>query len=287
MVKSARTRKGDSKEDYASKSYWDSRYQANDINHEWYYSFEILQPLLSMYLQNEISSVDKALEIGCGDRPLVNKFTQLGFAASSLHGIDYSKVVIDMLHEEQKKGRIDSDVHFTEADARAMPLFESNTFSVILDKGTTDAMLSSRSRKEGMNNAKQIFSEIVRMLTLNGTFVLVSHMEIESDEFDTVMSEVFMPILQEKNTVNWFVKAHIVNRLGAVDEELKNPPSKGKFRSLYKLGTFNTYTSPPQEKTRKEKQMRSKRQKIKGMAQSIPLPLSQNALHETEHRSQW
>eukprot|EP01031_Cornospumella_fuschlensis_P037955 gene37955-46112_t len=260
MVKAKRARKDGSADDYASKSYWDSRYEANAISHEWYYSFDILQPLLSLFVNNGICSADKALEIGCGDRPLVDKFTQLGFTASSLNAVDYSKVVIDMLRKQQIEGSINPDVHFEEADARNMPAYQPNSFTMILDKGTTDAMLSSKSRKEGIRNAKQIFSEIVRILALNGTFVLVSHMEVESEEFDTIMSEVFMPILHKKTTVNWFVKAHIVGKSNFFDEKLENSPKGGKDKKRKAdeikeddqkgYGTVYTFTSQPKRVTR-------------------------------------
>ena len=64
-------------DNYSSEDYWNSRYDNNNNSHDWYYTFDILKPLIDITINkmtfpkvnNNYSNMD-ILEIGCGDRPL-------------------------------------------------------------------------------------------------------------------------------------------------------------------------------------------------------------------------
>lgn len=99
--------------EYSSEAYWDNRYQrlvrkSAEESHEWYYSFDILSPLILQAVENTktTSTPCVVLEIGCGDRPLIPGFVYADGIFQdkdfSLHAIDFSKSVIDLL--VQKSG---------------------------------------------------------------------------------------------------------------------------------------------------------------------------------------
>eukprot|EP01039_Chlorochromonas_danica_P008637 gene8637-9518_t len=191
--------------DYSSESYWNQRYEANNIDHEWYYSFDILEPLLKMMLSNQPDlSLAKALEIGCGDRPLVSHFHQLG-------------------------------------------LKEDNIY---VDKGTIDSMLSSTNSKEGVKNAFKVVKEMVRLLSPTGSFMLISHIEVDSDEFEVLMDDILCPALQSKTNSHWSIKAHIIQQPDASEEEENKRKKRKKEVEVRSYGSIYIVTSLPRRQTR-------------------------------------
>jgi ubiquinone/menaquinone biosynthesis C-methylase UbiE len=246
--------------DYASETYWDSRYKASEIDHEWYYSYETLEPLLRSVVETfEDLSNCKALEIGCGDRPLVNRFHQLGIESSNLYGMDFSQVVVDKLIQHQSNTD-EPNIQYLRADARKMPIFKSNDFNLVVDKGTIDAMLSSSNKKSSIKNARSIVEEVVRILTKTGSFILISHIEVDTDEFEILMDDILLPALGTKEMVNWAITAHIVKTDQANNDEDENEDNntntniKGKKRTREEVesqyGTIYIITARPKRSTR-------------------------------------
>jgi Methyltransferase domain len=140
------------------------------------------------------------LEIGCGDAPLV-----LGLAKdmhqyqhhhntnskdktlviNRIVGTDYSSTLIDVLqrmhHKKRKvcpqgdkeeddnnnKDPLAFQIEFLEADARNLP-FPNESFHLILEKGTMDAMISDP--HVGLANCIQIVCDSARVLATGGEF---------------------------------------------------------------------------------------------------------------------
>ena len=102
-------READREPEYSSEAYWDNRYQGivrksgEEESLEWYYSFDTLSPLILQAVKNTktTSTPCVVLEIGCGDRPLIPGFVyadgDFQDRKFSLHAIDFSKSVIDLL----------------------------------------------------------------------------------------------------------------------------------------------------------------------------------------------
>jgi hypothetical protein len=101
-------READREPEYSSEAYWDNRYQgivqkSGEESLEWYYSFDALSPLILQAVKNTktTSTPCVVLEIGCGDRPLIPGFVYADGVFQdrnfSLHAIDFSKNVIDLL----------------------------------------------------------------------------------------------------------------------------------------------------------------------------------------------
>lgn len=228
--------------DYSSKKYWDQRYTDGTIEHEWYYSFDILEPIIAESREWESNST--VLEVGCGDRPLINGFLRLGPSPENLFGIDYAPSVIDLLKNQQKLSQFPAGINLEAMDGCNMR-FESDSFDFICEKGTMDAILSDKNPTRGVKNSLKLISEIVRLMKPSSSFLLVSHIEVDSDEFDVLMNDIFMPSLATKPNVHWKIEAHVVSQQQN-DEQPRKRQKKGTvtddepkgFGTVYLLKCF-------------------------------------------------
>ena len=140
--------------------------------------------------QNSIPK--KVLEIGCGDVPmgsdlvddLISMQSQSTKSAESVVDevtcIDYSETVVQKLIKEHKGGSSQCkksnntlEVQYEIMDARKLP-YDANSYDLIFEKGTMDAMLSDAS--EGVENCIQIVREMARVCSLGGSILIVSHL---------------------------------------------------------------------------------------------------------------
>ena len=144
----------------------------------------------------------RVLEIGCGDVPIATSLlSDLVSLQQSDNGsnanlieevtcIDYSEVVIETLIKQQKKqeqqnssGKKDITQQlqptFQALDARSLP-FESNTYDLIIEKGTMDAMLSDE--VDGIPNCIKIVEEMARVTSEGGAILIVSHLNANEDK---------------------------------------------------------------------------------------------------------
>ncbi|EJK46675.1 hypothetical protein THAOC_34642 [Thalassiosira oceanica] len=95
--------------------------------------------------------------------------------------IDYSETVVQNLIREQKGGGGSKckkssntlEVKYEILDARKLP-YDANSYDLIFEKGTMDAMLSDAS--EGVENCIQIVCEMARVCSLGGSIMIVSHL---------------------------------------------------------------------------------------------------------------
>eukprot|EP01033_Poteriospumella_lacustris_P001091 gene1092-794_t len=235
--------------DYASQTYWDQRYAEGKIEHEWYYSYELLEPIVQDCRKWESS--DRVLEVGCGDKPLIQGFLGLGLSPENLAGIDYAKSVIDLLKAQQEANKYPKTIQLEDMDGCNMR-YDDESFDFICEKGTMDAILSDKQPRRGVRNGVKLISEIVRVMKANGTFLLVSHIEVESEEFDVLMNEILMPSLASKEGVHWKIEAHVVNS-GNEEEEDEQPRKRSKRAAediKNKYGTVYLIHSIPRKMTR-------------------------------------
>ncbi|KAL9181879.1 hypothetical protein ACHAXT_012222 [Thalassiosira profunda] len=143
----------------------------------------------------------RILEIGCGDKPLGAPLaadldsmqSKIGIDATAVVEeilcVDYSEIVVQSLVEAQKREQANSteggdsrqptqDANklqptFRALDARSLPL-PSDSYDLILEKGTLDAMLSDEA--EGLTNCVQIVKEMARVTAEGGAILIVSHL---------------------------------------------------------------------------------------------------------------
>mmetsp|Transcript_26177 Transcript_26177/g.53090 ORF Transcript_26177/g.53090 Transcript_26177/m.53090 type:complete len:556 (+) Transcript_26177:157-1824(+) len=182
--------------------------------------------LIKKHTQQE-SRPKKVLEIGCGDVPLglaladdlVSMETASGcnakYVVEEITCIDYSEIVVRDLIVNQKKqeiittdqypadGRKGSEVRvkdvlqpsFEAIDARNLP-YPSNSYDVILEKGTLDAMLSDPD--EGIMNCVAIVKEMARVTAEGGAILIVSHLNANEAKGMSWLEDVVFRGLNEE-----------------------------------------------------------------------------------------
>jgi ubiquinone/menaquinone biosynthesis C-methylase UbiE len=190
-------------EKYSSKQYWNERYQKGQ-NHQWYFSYEELKPILNNILQSD----DKLLEIGCGDKPTVISLQSEGHQGL-IYAIDYSINIINKLNTSKLLSDNNKSIKYSCMDARNLT-FPDYFFDLVLDKGTCDAMMCSNDMKVAFKNVQKIFSEMIRVLRKDkiSRIICVSHICPESEEFQQLFDNCLTPALQSEPSVHWHIDSH-------------------------------------------------------------------------------
>ena len=188
---------------YSSQEYWETRYQKTEGFHEWYCSYENLKPLL----EDKISLNHSVLEIGCGDSPLLTGMLAGGHTGL-LHGIDFSEsIILKLIEDQTKKSELCITAKYLEMDARCLK-YEDNSWDALLDKGTLDAMLCDK--KTGLVNARELTGEACRVLKKSsGVMIFISHIQVETPEFDDWMQNCVLPVLDDHRSYLWKIEAHV------------------------------------------------------------------------------
>lgn len=203
MATRNRVKRGAEAVSYSSQEYWESRYQEVQGFHEWYCSYDNLKPLL----EQKISLSHSVLEIGCGDSPLLPGLAEAGHMGL-LHGIDFSKsIILKLINDQTKKSELCIAAEYLEMDARHLR-YENDSWDIVLDKGTLDAMLCDK--KTGLVNARELTGEACRVLKKSsGVIVFISHIQVETPEFNDWMQNCILPVLDEYRSYLWKIEAHV------------------------------------------------------------------------------
>lgn len=165
------------------------------------------------------------LEVGCGDAPLGRDLAlsiqeygiSIGQDPSSIVQkvvcLDYSKNVIETMKEEQEKKQIQSNakekglpVHYEVADARQLS-YQNESFEMILEKGTLDAMLSD-SDGSGQENCRKIVSECARVLKVCGYIIIISHLNARVESGLQWLNDVIVPGIRAAGNFQWLIEVH-------------------------------------------------------------------------------
>lgn len=169
------------------------------------------------------------VEIGCGDVPLGSSLAEELMKLEGCTGasilqvvkqivcIDYSPTVIEAMQSKYTRFK-QSDVRdastnpghiplsFLVADARDLSQ-QNRTVELVLEKGTLDAMLSDNTN--GVSSCIQVVAECARILSINGYFLLVSHLNAQTDQGITWLSNVLFEGLRRGDSdVAWSVEVH-------------------------------------------------------------------------------
>ncbi|KFB38679.1 AGAP008472-PA-like protein [Anopheles sinensis] len=151
--------------DFGSTEYWNSFFRKRGKQaFEWYGEY----PELCGQLHKYIKPKDEILVVGCGNSKLSVDLYDVGF--KKITNIDISPVVIKQMQEANRTQR--PEMTWCQMDATAMTL-PDESFSVVLDKGTLDALFTDQS-EEVVGTVRRYFQEIGRVLRSGGRYVCIS-----------------------------------------------------------------------------------------------------------------
>jgi hypothetical protein len=125
--------------------------------------------------------------------------------------LDYSQNVINTMKQEQQQQLLQSNdkaipVDYEAGDARKLS-YENESFEVILEKGTLDAMLSDSDGK-GQTNCRKIVSECARVLAIGGYIIIISHLNAYVESGLEWLNSVVVPGLRASGKFEWLIEVH-------------------------------------------------------------------------------
>uniref|UniRef100_H2YI45 eEF1A lysine and N-terminal methyltransferase n=1 Tax=Ciona savignyi TaxID=51511 RepID=H2YI45_CIOSA len=173
--------------EFSSSKYWEDFFKKRTRSFEWYGNYLELCGILHRYMKEK----DDILVIGCGNSDLSSQIYSAGF--KKLTNIDISKTVIKQMTNRHADKQ---EMKWMEMDVTKMG-FDDGHYSVVLDKGTLDAMMSDDSCDVTIDS---MFAEIDRVLRTGGRYICIT---LAQDHVIRKILEYFPPN-------NYLVRIHKV-----------------------------------------------------------------------------
>lgn len=160
---------------YSEKEYWETRFKKKKTEYfDWYCSMEELRPCFDIYLKPLRYSF--VLMLGCGNSLLSEQL---------LHTYSFFIINVDIVFSVLKKIKAKTQKEnqdFLCDDAFHLS-FERNTFDIVLDKGTFDAIACSKNSQNIHTYLKQVFM----VLRNEGFYVVITYRNYH--EFTTLFNQ--------------------------------------------------------------------------------------------------
>ncbi|CAB3405801.1 unnamed protein product [Caenorhabditis bovis] len=144
--------------------YWKNFFAQRKTPFEWYGDYNSLSPVLEKY----IKPLNNVLQIGCGSSELASQLYDNGYR--SIHSIDVEPSVIA---DQKRRNKERPDLSFAEGDATNLE-FANESYAVVLDKGTLDALLPPNPNDDQKAIVLKMFSEVHRVLLSGGRYLIVT-----------------------------------------------------------------------------------------------------------------
>nr|XP_033812726.1 citrate synthase-lysine N-methyltransferase CSKMT, mitochondrial [Geotrypetes seraphini] len=162
------------------RSTWDRFFKEKTLDGFHHFDCFFSYKFISGFLQS-FSSRSGALEpwqvldVGCGISDL-GPSLYINFPDPVyVSCVDFSPVVIECMQQQFLDGPLPrnplSKLHYREADATDLHMFSTESFHLVLDKGTSDSMLHS---PVGLRNASRMLAECLRVLKPGGSLLQFS-----------------------------------------------------------------------------------------------------------------
>ena len=156
---------------YGDPSYWDDRYaKSSDSMFDWLESYDQLKGLLEKFCKK----TDRFLILGCGNANFSEDFYDAGY--KNQVNIDISSVVIEQM---SKRNRSRKKMVYEVMDVLDLK-YPDNSFDVIIDKSTIDAILCG---DNAFLNTAIMLKEAQRVLKVDGAYIAISYGKPESRAF--------------------------------------------------------------------------------------------------------
>ena len=147
---------------YGESEYWDKRYQKESKPFDWYFNWNDIYPII----KDHIESKEKSLVLGCGNSTMSYEMLQDSF--NYIESIDISSSVIDAMKEKYKDF---PNLKWRVMDCTDLKFYPNNSFDLVFDKGTIDALLCQKERFSVVNKT---ISEVYRVLNDTGKFFSIT-----------------------------------------------------------------------------------------------------------------
>ncbi|GFY49836.1 eEF1A lysine and N-terminal methyltransferase [Trichonephila inaurata madagascariensis] len=186
--------------DFGSKDYWNEFFAKQKSQpFEWYGEYDSLSDVLDKYIHPK----NKVLVIGCGNSKLSADLYDVGICNSI--SVDISASVINQMKE--RYGRDRPKMSFEVMDVFKLP-FEEGSFSVVIDKGTLDALLTDTSQ-EVNDRIDTMFSQIDKVLHNGGRYLC----------FSLLQEHVLNKLLEWFTDKGWLIRFHRCEQAEAKRED--------------------------------------------------------------------
>lgn len=150
---------------FASKEYWDDFFKKRGKNaFEWYGEYPQLCGIMHKYIKTN----DNVLHVGCGNSALSADLYDRGI--ESIVNVDLSEVVISRMSEANKDR---PKMTWAVGDVTDLKDHQDGSFSVVLDKGTLDALFAD-TEIATVVSVRRMFCEVSRVLKFGGRYVCFS-----------------------------------------------------------------------------------------------------------------
>lgn len=152
--------------------FWEAKYKDEMEDYigevecfDWYLTFDKAWSMIEAFV--DPNKNHRILIVGCGRSSAVEVLYDAGFR--DITAIDISPTIIGKM---QKKYADYTGVQFHCMDAREMMTLSDNTYTLVIDKAFTDSLMCM---SDFNSAAKDAFSEIFRVMQMEGIFFSVSH----------------------------------------------------------------------------------------------------------------
>ncbi|KAF9778306.1 S-adenosyl-L-methionine-dependent methyltransferase [Thelephora terrestris] len=158
-------------EQYGSKDYWDHRYtqESDDGSFDWFKSYSDISHIIRELIPDKSARI---LMLGCGNSKLSEEMYDDGFRNIT----NYSPVVIEQMQRRHQASR--PEMEWVVADVRELP-FDAGTFDIALDKGTMDAMMTTKGDiweppEQVIQDCNREVDDALRVLRPTGLFLYLT-----------------------------------------------------------------------------------------------------------------
>ncbi|KAK2463429.1 hypothetical protein APHAL10511_004515 [Amanita phalloides] len=164
-----------------TKEYWDNVYEEELVNFEelgdegeiWF-GIETVEKMVDWTRTSAPHSCRPSIiEIGSGNGTLLFALAEAGYPPSTLTGIDYSADAVNLAKAISKERDI-KGITFMENDFLKDDLHLHNTWDIVLDKGTYDAIALGPKDEHGHSPAAFYPTRLVKLLKPGSYFLITS-----------------------------------------------------------------------------------------------------------------
>lgn len=152
-------------EEFSHPEYWNTFFKkCGKKAFEWYAEYPQLCEILVKYVKMK----DDILIVGCGNSTLSMSLYDTGYR--NIINIDISHIVIKQMRDINNSTRPDLIYEYMDATQMTYP---DDKFSVVLDKGTLDALMPD-AKETTVSKVDKYFKEITRVLRNGGRYICIS-----------------------------------------------------------------------------------------------------------------